>query len=249
MKIYEAKKLKILKILLRNSNKINVRENILDVLAMLDIKELMKVVRFKSIKLFYYKKFLVNHDYKSLLGLWIKENEFRELGYYKIIKIYNSFLEALKKDTSFEIMCKARDKKISKVCLSQSQTFQLQIYAPIYQLNFKLKSWHIVSESGKPKSCNFVIKYEDTRIIEVFKQKAVGLLNYYKPAFNFQEVKKLINYHLRWSLIHTLAAKYSTKVYKIMLKYGKTPKVILVGNCGKKKLVEFITSNEINSRP
>ena len=55
----------------------------------------------------------------------------------------------------------------------------------------------MLTESGKPKACGTIFKYFEISIIEFFKQKALGFLNYYKPASNYYEVKKLVNYHMR----------------------------------------------------
>jgi hypothetical protein len=162
--------------------------------------------------------------------------------------LQKEMIEEKNKTKSIVTPVKFFQKKMNRQYFSESQNFQICLYASIYQLKDKLKMWHIISKSGKPKACGFAIKYKDTSIIEFFKQKALSFLNYYKPAFNFYEIKKLVNYHLRWSLIHTLAAKYSTKVHKIVSKYGKTPNVVLVYGKKQKILAEFLTPNEINNR-
>jgi hypothetical protein len=108
----------------------------------------------------------------------------------------------------------------------------------------------MISDAGKPKFCGMAVKYHEISIIEFFRQKALGFLNYYKPASNFHVVKRLVDYHIRWSLIHTLAAKYSSKVHKIISKFGKTPKVVLVMEGNKERvLAQFLTPNDVNHRP
>lgn len=265
MKTYEAKKLKTLKTLLKNTHKVNNNESIINSLAVLDAKELMKTVKLKGIKWLYDQEPFetwMQREYIHLKQSWIKDTELKELGFDKIINAYNNFLMALEKERSSENICKIKNeeakfimarpkfsqKEVDRVSFGQQQSLQLRLYAPIYELKNKLKIWHMISESGKPKACGFALKYEDISIIEFFKQKALGFLNYYSPASNFHEVKRIVNYHLRWSLIHTLAAKFSTKVHKVISKYGKTPKVILVDGEKQKMLVEFLTPNDINHR-
>jgi hypothetical protein len=52
-----------------------------------------------------------------------------------------------------------------------------------------------------------------------------------------------------FTLLHTLAAKYSSKIHKIISKFGKTPKVVLVTEGGKEQvLAKFLTPNNINHR-
>ena len=107
----------------------------------------------------------------------------------------------------------------------------------------------MLSSHGKPKASGATFKYHELSIIDYYKQKALGFLNYYKLAVNFHEVKKLVDYHMRWSLLHTLAGKHKKKIYQIIKQYGKTPKVVLENQEGKTKiLTAFPTPNEVNHR-
>lgn len=258
-KEYEVNKLKTLKALLKNKNINCTRDSLIRTLAVLDAKELVKTTTLKSLKWLHDQEPFdtwMKREYTYLQQSWIKKVELEELGLNKIINAYNNLLRVLQKEIIEEknkikpivTQVKFFQKKMNRVYLSESRNFQTCLYASIYKLKNKLKMWHIISKSGKPQACGFAIKYKDTSIIEFFKQKALGFLNYYKPAFNFYEIKRLVNYHLRWSLIHTLAAKYSTKVHKIVSKYGKTPNVILVYGKKQKILAEFLTPNDINNR-
>ena len=265
MKTYEAQKLKTLKTLLKTTNKAEDREDIINTLAVIDARELMKTVKLKGIQWLHNQEPFetwIQREYVHLRESWIKDTELKELGFDKIINAYDNFLMALEEGKSSENICRAKNeeakrimskpkfsqREVDRVYFGQSQSLQPRLYASIYELKNKLKTWHMISESGKPKACGFAIKYADISIIEFFRQKALGFLNYYKPASNFHEVKKIANYHLRWSLIHTLAAKFSTKVHKVISKYGKTPKVILVDGEKQKILAEFLTPNDINNR-
>ena len=107
---------------------------------------------------------------------------------------------------------------IDRVLQGQPQELNPRIYAPIRDLKDKLKNWGMLDKSGKPKACGAVFRYHDISIIEYYKSKVLGFLNYYRPAVNFHEVKKLMDYHLRLSLIHTLAGKHTTnsQYYKVV---------------------------------
>ena len=87
--------------------------------------------------------------------------------------------------------------KSSTVHYKVRQNARPTIYAPIYKLKNQLKSWDMLSVSGKPKFCGVALKYNEVSIIEFFKQTALGILNYYNPVLNLYTVKKLVNYHLR----------------------------------------------------
>lgn len=265
MKTYEAKKLKTLKVLLKKKDNLYVRNDIISSLAILDAKKIMKIVKLKGIQWIHNQEPFetwVSREYNHLQESWIKETELIELGYRKVVKAYYNFVKVLEESLHSKNTFKTKQKTVTSdkvksqfslqkaVNLSPIQfyIFLPKLYAPIYQLKNKLKTWHIISKWGKPKACIFVLNHENIFIIEFFKQKAVSLLNYYKPACNFYEVKKLVNYHLRWSLIYTLATKYSTKIYKIISKYGKTPRVKLINDKKEKLLAEFLTPNDINNK-
>ena len=137
---------------------------------------------------------------------------------------------------------------VDRVLYGQPQGLNPRIYAPIRDLKNKLKIWGMLDKGGKPKANGAVFRYHDISIIEHYKSKALGFLNYYRPAVNYHEVKKLVDYHLRWSLIHTLAGKHTTKVHQIISSYGKSPKVVLESNGKTHELASFPSPNEINHR-
>jgi Type II intron maturase len=205
----------------------------------------------------------MRREYSRLQESWIKKIKLEELGYGKVIRAYDKFIETLREGMGSKNLAKVKDeeakrikakskitqRELDHVYFGQPQKLQPRIYAPIYELKDRMKNWGMISDSGKPKFCGIALKYHEVSIIEFFKQKALDFLNYYKPASNFHEVKKLVDYHMRWSLIHTLAAKYSSKVHKIISRFGRTPKVVLVLEENKERvLAEFLTSNDVNHR-
>jgi hypothetical protein len=106
----------------------------------------------------------------------------------------------------------------------------------------------MLSKSGKPKASGMIFKYHEISIIEYYRQKALGFLNYYRPSTNYHAVKKLVDYHMRWSLIHTLAGKQLKKVHQIIAKFGKTPKLTIDKDGKLVTLSQFLTPNDINHR-
>jgi hypothetical protein len=106
----------------------------------------------------------------------------------------------------------------------------------------------MISKSGKPKASGVTFKYHEISIIEYYKQKALGFLNYYRPATNYHAVKKLVDYHMRWSLIHTLAGKSLKKVHQKISELGKTPKLTIKENGKDVILSQFLTPNDINHK-
>jgi hypothetical protein len=84
-----------------------------------------------------------------------------------------------------------------KVLYGQSQALSSTIYAPTYELKDRMKIWGMLSKNGNPKASGAIFCYNDISVIEYYKQKALSFLNYYRPALNFHEVKKLVDYHMR----------------------------------------------------
>lgn len=83
-------------------------------------------------------------------------------------------------------------------------------------------------------------------LLNFIKLKGYGLLNYNKLAVNSNKVKKVIDYHLRGSLIYTLAGKHKKNIHKINKMYEKTPQVVLIKDDETKVLARFLSPNNIN---
>lgn len=97
----------------------------------------------------------------------------------------------------------------------------LQLYVPLEEIRDKLRKRGIMSKQGKP-SALVALQNEDPRhISQYYASVARGFLEYYRPATNLQRLKVIINYHIRWSLLHTLARKHRTSLKEVINIYGK----------------------------
>lgn len=207
-------------------------------------------------------RLLLKREQRQLESSWIPEEELKELGFSEVIDARENLLKAMEfaaKKNNLQSFREEEVKRIKsnpnykqmhvdRIMYGQPQGLNPRIYAPIKDLKNKLKTWGMLDKSGKPKASGAIFRYHDVSIIEHYKSKALGFLNYYRPAVNFHEVKKLVDYHLRWSLIHTLAGKHTSKVHKIISAYGKSPKVELESNGKIHELASFLTHNEVNHR-
>ncbi len=266
LKSYEAEKLKLMKSMMKGKkDKVSQTETV-KTLALKDACELRDKMELKGNKWIFgqdpFEKW-VAQEYKNLRSSWIQEKDLKYLGFTEIIDAFNNLLTVMEKTASNKNLekLKAEEVKLIKanpnfkqmhvdrIIHGQPQGLNPRIYAPIWELKDRMKTWGMISKKGKPKFSGVTFRYNEISIIEYYKQKALGFLNYYKPASNFHQVKKLVDYHMRWSLIHTLAGKYKKKVHQIIKIYGKAPKVVLKGKDGKNKvLAAFLTSNEVNHR-
>ena len=266
LKSYEAEKLKLLKAMMKGKKEKVSQTEIVETLALKDAYELKDKIGLEGNKWKFgqdpFEKW-VAQEYTHLRSSWIQEKELKDLGFTEVIDAFNNLLNVMEKTASNKNLekLKAEEVKLIKgnpnykqmhvdrIIHGQPQGLNPKIYAPIRKLIDRMKTWGMLSKKGKPKASGVTFRYHEISIIEYYKQKALGFLNYYKPASNFHQVKKLVDYHMRWSLIHTLAGKHKKKVHQIIKIYGKAPKVILEGIDGKNKvLAAFLTSNEVNHR-
>jgi hypothetical protein len=70
---------------------------------------------------------------------------------------------------------------------------------------------------------------------------ACNLLLYFQCADNCATVKKIVNYHIRHSLLYTLARKHKCSTVNVLKKYGNIIKTVTK----QKKEFSFISSTEI----
>lgn len=140
---------------------------------------------------------------------------------------------------------------IDRILYGQAQGLSPRLYIPMQQITEKIRGWGMLAEGKRvPKANGIVLKYHDAAIIEFYKNKAKGLLEYYKPGNNLHELKKTLDYHMRYSLLHTLAAKHKKKLHQIIEVYGKTPILYVKGkaeNAKPRVLAKYLTPAEINT--
>jgi retron-type reverse transcriptase len=262
LKIYESEKRKALKALADGAAS---KDEKLKAIKEIAQKDALNQINTQSVLRGYgaeQYRALLRMEQLQLESSWIPEEELTELGFNEVIEAREHLLKtmelAARKDNlqSFREGEAKRIKSnpnykqmhVDRVMYDQPEGLNPRIYAPIRDLKNKLKTWGMLDKGGKPKASGAIFRYHDVSIIEYYKSKALGFLNYYRPAVNFHEVKKLVDYHLRWSLIHTLAGKHTSKVHQIISSYGKSPKVELESDGKVHELASFLTPNQVNHR-
>jgi len=263
---YEAQKLKFLKALMKGKKDKIARKEAIDLLALKDAYKLQEQMELKGNKWIASQKPFndwIQREYIQLRSSWIQEEHLKELGFNEVVDAYNNLLFTMEKasDNKHLATLKTEEVKriksnpnfkqmhVDRILFGQAQGLNPRLYAPTWELKERMKTWGMISNQGKPKANGAIFRYHELSIINYYKEKALGFLNYYKPAVNYHDVKKLVDYHIRWSLLHTLAGKYKKKVYQIIKQFGKTPKVVLKNQEGKSKILSaFLTPNEINHR-
>nr|WAK85010.1 hypothetical protein [Amicula sp. isolate GU52X-4 cfCalB7] len=121
--------------------------------------------------------------------------------------------------------------------------FSIQIKADTDEIYNCLIENSIINSKKKPISKTSLFQLEAWLIIRYYNSVAYGLLYYFRGVDNFNTVKKIITYYIRYSLLRTLAHKHKCSSKKILAIYGK--KISAKGRNEKK--ISFISSVEISN--
>ena len=74
----------------------------------------------------------------------------------------------------------------------------------------------ILNKKSKPIAIRKFITLDTFYIIKIYNKIALLILNSFSCCDNLGDIKKIINYHIKWSLLHTLAAKHKTTIRKVL---------------------------------
>jgi Type II intron maturase len=132
-----------------------------------------------------------------------------------------------------------------QTCENQGIFFGLpiQIKADTNEIYNRLLNNAIINKKKKPISKTSLLRSEDWSIITYYRSVAHGLLSYFRCVDNFNTVKKIIVYHIRYSLLRTLSHKQKCPNKKILDFYSKEIKTI--GRYNKE--ISFISLAEVSN--
>lgn len=117
------------------------------------------------------------------------------------------------------------------------------VYKMLPNLTSRLINNSIMNNKKKPISKTSLLKFEAWKIINYYNSIAHGLLSYFRCVDNFNIIKKIVTYHIRYSLLRTLAHKHKCTSTKILAIYGKKIESTWKHN----KRISFISSIEVSS--
>lgn len=129
----------------------------------------------------------------------------------------------------------------------------VRILFPKDEFNKKLRTLGVIHKViTRPTGVGFLTPLSDQDIIDWFSLKASGIWNYYSCADNIWDVKQLINWKLRYSLLGTLAMKHKSSIKQCINKYSVSPTVFyeyeIEGEKSKDVLAKFPTKESINNK-
>jgi hypothetical protein len=114
-----------------------------------------------------------------------------------------------------ELLVMERQKVIQEAQTPQAQAYDrgrtpgssIEVLIDLDRVTNRLRSWGMIGEkTRRPKLAGQCLPYHYASIIDLSAAKARGLLNYYCAADNFGRLESMVNYHMCFSLLHTLAA-------------------------------------------
>lgn len=142
---------------------------------------------------------------------------------------------------------------VNAVSLIQNELHQkirkitIRVEMPYEFMKFKFCEKGYI-KSDQPSSKSIFVSQNSVNIISHYTLVARSVLTFYRWAQNRDQLSKLINWHLRYSLLKTLAHKYSTSVFNIIARFSITPNVWLSSKNEAEELVlivSYINSLEV----
>ena len=114
------------------------------------------------------------------------------------------------------------------ICGGRKRTvgWQPRLFVPMDKIVKRLSNQNFCTSNGFPLKKKGWIFYEDDVIIARYNSILLGLRNYYAPADNIGTSMNRINYIVKYSCAHTLAAKHRTRISKQLRR--RDPKSIKV---------------------
>lgn len=101
------------------------------------------------------------------------------------------------------------------------------INADITHIYHQLKKSEIIQKSRmKVNTKKSLVLFEDYKIIQLFSNVAVSILNYFSCCDNFSKVKSIVYYFIRLSLATTIMQKHKmSSTYQVFKEYGENVQI------------------------
>ncbi|GLJ29270.1 hypothetical protein SUGI_0577240 [Cryptomeria japonica] len=152
----------------------------------------------------------------------------------ELLDAYDQFQEKLDKYLNVDIRSsiietdrrtQPEDKNNAQQTIKDLTKLCIKIHAPIELVRQALRLGGLINSMGRPQPIKLLIPLEDEEIILWYAGLGTRWLNYFCCCHNFKMVKKIVNYHLRFSCILTLAEKHETTKHEAIRHYTKDLKL------------------------
>jgi hypothetical protein len=181
-----------------------------------------KIQKIKNVK---WIKTYVNMNKRVIKYILKNESKNKQNQVYKnenlINKInnYNNYFKLSEKNINNKskiIKPILNKKKIKSNNLVNNEINNIYLTVDLINLKRILYKTGILNKKGKPIAYKKIINKNPYYIITLYNNLGNLLLNYFSYSDNYSKIKKLINYQIKWSLLHTLAAKHKNSIHQIL---------------------------------
>jgi retron-type reverse transcriptase len=165
---------------------------------------------------------------------FLSNNAIREQLPRELVNAYDDFQEKVDQyfspdkankteDTERQII--AEQKKYAHESVKDLTKLCIKIDAPMELVRKALRLAKLINSMGRPQPVKLLIPLEDEEIIRWYSGLATRWLDYFCCCNNFKMVKAVVNYHLRFSCILTLAEKHESTKRDAIRHYTKDLKL------------------------
>lgn len=143
--------------------------------------------------------------------------------------------------------------KVQSVSKKNSSYRSIKLLFPKKDFVKKFRALGILHKiKTRPVGVRFLVSFKDHDIVNWFSLKAYKIWNYYSCADNIWDVKNIINWILRYSMLATLAMKYKLTIKQSIQKYSLSPCLTYFcefnGKMKKVTLAKYPTLNYFNEK-
>lgn len=118
--------------------------------------------------------------------------------------------------------------------------YRININADLSKIKKILINTGLLNKKNKPRALTNILNWDAYHIISFYRQISKLIWNTFSVCDNYKSVFTIIDYHIKWSLLHTLAAKHKCRIKKILNVIYPELKVSM-----NDKLIIFYSKNEL----
>ncbi|ERN07380.1 hypothetical protein AMTRI_Chr12g274910 [Amborella trichopoda] len=122
--------------------------------------------------------------------------------------------------------CEEEEARYSERTVRDLTELYVKVDAPTELIRKAVKLAGFTNSMGRPKPIKLLIPLDDADIIKWYAGIGRRWLQFYCCSHNFKTVKTIVNYHLRFSCILTLAEKHESTKREAINHYSKDLKVL-----------------------
>ncbi|XP_031478775.1 nuclear intron maturase 3, mitochondrial isoform X2 [Nymphaea colorata] len=172
--------------------------------------------------------------HKLTSGDFLHSQSVRDLLPQDLLDAYDQFQvqvdkylnpEKMKETLTEETQLEDEYIRYSKRTVDDLTKLCMKVDAPLELMRNSVKLARFTNAMGRPRPIRLLIPLEDADIVKWYAGIGMRWLDFYCCCHNFRTVKTIVNYHLRFSCILTLAEKHESSKRDAIKHYSKDLKV------------------------